>query len=181
MVGLSNRNTFQVTINQRILYNKYFLFYLKEVALCDFNVREPGNIQKVHTYTVQCVLPVNLFNQQIFIVIWFWYFLVLFWNIIELIKWANNTVKASVWAKKHVRLFEPDVDKTEFKERLDHFINTYLEPDGLWMLQIIANNASDFVATDLIKQLWLKHFEKYEKILRKNNSNSTDRIEHEDV
>ncbi len=90
-------------------------------------------------------------------------------------------MKASVWAKKHVRLFEPDVDKIEFEERLDHFINTYLEPDGLWMLQIIANNASDFVATDLIKQLWFKHFEKYEKILSKNGSNFTDRIEHEDV
>lgn len=88
-----------------------------------------------------------------------------------------KTANGAKWARKHVRLSQPniDFDTDEFlKKRLEHFITTYLEPDGLFMLQIIASNASDFVATDLTKQLWKKHFEKYEKIL--NNEDNTDKI-----
>jgi hypothetical protein len=53
-------------------------------------IREVGNPNKSHKYTVQCVLPINLFNQQIFTAIWFWYMLVLFWNIAEFVIWIQR-------------------------------------------------------------------------------------------
>ena len=63
------------------------LFFEKEVTLCDFMIREIGNAKKSHRYTVECVLPVNLFNQQIFQLVWFWYIIVLTTNIIGLVVW----------------------------------------------------------------------------------------------
>ena len=37
-----------------------------KISMCDFRIRELGNPNVSHRYTVQCVLPINLFNEQIF-------------------------------------------------------------------------------------------------------------------
>ncbi len=64
--------------------------YFPRVTLCDFMIREIGNPAKAHRYTVECVLPVNLFNQQIFTIIWFWYVIVLVTNIIGILVWFKR-------------------------------------------------------------------------------------------
>lgn len=39
------------------------------VTLCEIYIREIGT---VHPYLIQCVLRINLFNEIIFILVWFW-------------------------------------------------------------------------------------------------------------
>lgn len=101
------------------------------MTFCDFHVREIGNLNKTHRYTVQCVLPINLFNQQIFIVIWFWFLLILVWNIIELFIWISRCLptKSNSWITRRVQLVDENVKKDS--NNLSHFINVYLEPDGM--------------------------------------------------
>lgn len=65
--------------------------YFPKVTLCDFKIREIGNPNKSHRYTVQCVMPINLFNQQIFTVIWFWYIIIVIWNIVSLFQWIKKS------------------------------------------------------------------------------------------
>jgi len=57
------------------------------VTLCDFEIRQLDN---VHDYTVQCVLPINLFNEKIFLLIWFWLVFVAVATFVSLLQWTSK-------------------------------------------------------------------------------------------
>jgi hypothetical protein len=48
---------------RRYLKFFFFFFYRNFLYLSDFQIREANALPIAHTYTVMCVLPVNLFNQ----------------------------------------------------------------------------------------------------------------------
>lgn len=52
---LTNSQTFDNTIESH---------YFPKVVMCDFKIREFGHPNFSHRYTIQCVLPINLYNQQ---------------------------------------------------------------------------------------------------------------------
>ncbi|CAF2579098.1 unnamed protein product [Rotaria sp. Silwood2] len=62
--------------------------YFPKVTLCDFQIREANALPIAHTYTVMCVLPINLFNQQIFTFLWFWLVFVIILTIYDLFIWV---------------------------------------------------------------------------------------------
>ena len=54
-------------------------------TICDIKVRQLQNIQ---TYSFQCVLPLNMYNQKVFLVLWFWLIWISLINAYSLVKWA---------------------------------------------------------------------------------------------
>ncbi|GFO18377.1 innexin [Plakobranchus ocellatus] len=54
-------------------------------TICDIKIRQLAN---VHTYSFQCVLPYNMFNQKIFIFLWFWFIIISVINAYSFTKWA---------------------------------------------------------------------------------------------
>lgn len=123
------------------------------VTLCDIRIRQLQNLQR---FTVQCVLPINLFNEKIFIFIWFWLvfiaciasFNLVYWT--YLIMFTKNKVD---YAKKYLKI--NDELHTNFDKKLAaKFAESYLRDDGIFLLRIIARNSTDMVVTDLVKHLW---------------------------
>lgn len=56
-----------------------------KVAYCDFHARELGNVQN---HSLQCVLTVNLFNEKVFLLLWFWMVFVACCNAFSLLRWT---------------------------------------------------------------------------------------------
>lgn len=80
--------------------------------------------------------------------------------------------KSRQWIKRRISLISKSI--LIRKKRLEHFIDTYLEPDGIFMIRMIANNTSDFVATDLVHHLWCQHADNYDQCFQDDPHNVDD-------
>lgn len=132
-----------------------------KTTLCDFTIREFGHPRLSHEYTVPCVLPLNLFNQQMFTLLYFWYVIVILMNIADFILWIylvspgnrRRFIRKRLHSKKY-----PWLNEAKNRERLRAFIDDYLEADGFFMLTLIKENSSDFVASEIVHRLYTEKF-----------------------
>jgi hypothetical protein len=124
------------------------------VTLCDFEIRQLQNIQR---YTVQCVLPINLFNEKIFIVLWFWYLLVAVISAFNYLCWLYHVLRRGnryAFVKKFLKL-GGDLRSTSERKLAIQFANEYLRDDGVFVLKMVAENSSELVLNDLVNHLWV--------------------------
>jgi len=176
---------------------KYHIFFYILITFNIFNnntyclrIREIGNPKISHRYTVQCVLPINLFNQQIFTFIWFWYAFILLINLFSFSIWIYrllpharfNYIKRRILI--HTKNESSSNNFTELKtleeedivfdgdelRKIKKFVSEYLEPDGAFMLRVLSSNVCDFVCTKIIYELW----KAYHKDKKFNRLYSTD-------
>ncbi|VDI59303.1 Hypothetical predicted protein [Mytilus galloprovincialis] len=127
------------------------------VTLCDFDLRQLSNIQR---YTMQCVLPVNLYNEKLFIILWFWMTLISvmsFLNVLYTLIVAPMKKPRKNFIKKYLRLneiYEKRERDALTKKLLQKFVELHLKHDGIFLLQLMSNNVGSAVMGDIIKHLW---------------------------
>ncbi len=120
--------------------------------MCDLEIRVLGNVQP---YTVMCALPVNLFNEIVFIFVWFWLaimgictsFSILYWLVVSvIIPTQTKFIKTRLIAMGKLGSAPHHMVKS--------FVTNYLRNDGILIIQLVAENATDFIAAELICALW---------------------------
>ena len=122
------------------------------VTLCDFEQRSLGrNIP----HTVQCTLPVNLFNEKIFIFVWFWLAFLGLVNILSLVSWLwiLFTTNRRKFLKKYLKVFDK-YQKSDDRDQLAAFCEKYLRQDGHFVLRMIGKNTNEVVVGEMIAGLW---------------------------
>lgn len=122
------------------------------VTLCDFEVRSIGrNIPR----TAQCTLPVNLFNEKIFIFVWFWLVLLAGLGILSLIYWMWIIFASSRldYFKKCLKVYHK-YDRRNDRLKLRAFSNIYLRNDGYFLMRMISKNTNEVVTGEIIASLW---------------------------
>uniref|UniRef100_A0A914HI00 Innexin n=1 Tax=Globodera rostochiensis TaxID=31243 RepID=A0A914HI00_GLORO len=111
--------------------------HFPRVTMCDFEVRVLGN---KHRHTVQCVLMINMFNEKVYLFVWWWLLLVGVATFLSFTYWLTTP-----------RQNEDDPNE---KRAIGKFVNSYLRSDGVFLLRLISSNAGDLITTDIVFQLW---------------------------
>lgn len=139
------------------------------VTMCDFNIRRLGN---VHRYTVQCVLPFNLYNEKIYVFLWFWIVFVALVSVLSFLVWMIRFIFSSdrvMFVQNHLALNKLILqgdhnDKDESK----NFVTNYLKQDGAFLLRLIAHNTNNITTTEVTCALFEHWREKRARRKQKN-------------
>ncbi|KAK3083055.1 hypothetical protein FSP39_012720 [Pinctada imbricata] len=121
------------------------------VTLCDFQIRQMTNLQR---WTVQCVLPINLFNEKIFIFLWFWLVFMAFLSAFSLVVNFYAFIFPQ-HRKSYVRKYLQLTGFYNQKEKpmIRKFV-TYLHQDGCYIFRVFSMNASDVITIQTMKYLY---------------------------
>jgi len=110
----------------------------------------------VQRYTVQCVLPINLFNEKIFLFVWFWMAFVAAATAGSLLMWSLRVafrVDRHRYVKKHLRLMDR-LDAGEDRSRAVKFVEDYLRQDGVFVMRLVGHNTNAITVTEFVCSLW---------------------------
>lgn len=134
------------------------------VTLCDFSVRVLGNL---HRHSVQCVLMINMFNEKIFLFLWFWFGIVAVLSLINFFNWIINSFNDHANQRLIISYLEK-VDPQSFRSLSRQnqgrdFIRRTLRPDGLFLIRLVAKNSGDLVTCQLIENLWRDYLAQEER------------------
>ncbi|VDP08860.1 unnamed protein product [Soboliphyme baturini] len=153
-------NTFLGTSN--VLYGFHILMDLlngrewdesgnfPRVTMCDFEIRVLGN---VHHHTVQCVIMINMFNEKIFLFLWFWFLVVSLVTICSFCHWVVISLVPGQRIK-FIRKYLHATDLITDRQSVKKFVHKYLGLDGVFCLRMISAHAGDIMATELVVALW---------------------------
>ncbi|KAH9498321.1 Innexin unc-9 [Bulinus truncatus] len=124
------------------------------VGWCDYKIRQLQNLQ---TFTLQCVLSINLFLEKMYLIFWFWLVMLLVFNSVNLIQWIVKTVLPKTgedFFSKYFILLH--INKQKENKLFKKFVKNYLRTDGVFVMRIVATNIGDMLALDLVNHLWKK-------------------------
>ncbi|CDS37246.1 innexin unc 9 [Echinococcus multilocularis] len=123
------------------------------------HVRHLGTTNR---YVAQCVLPVNMLNEKLYIFLWFWTAIVAVCTAVSIPLWIMRLGREKNkvhFIKKFLRL--QDIYTPEHKEILRNFISDFLRHDGVFLLRMISMNAGDVVTADVVVEMWDIYKTKY--------------------
>ena len=121
------------------------------VTLCEFPIRHQS---RLHSYVVQCALTINLFNEKIFLFVWFWFVALALVSIINFFQWL---FRAFYWpgqvqyVRKQLRAFDTTQREPGI---LAKFTENYLRRDGMFIVRLIGMNMGEVVAGEVLCGLW---------------------------
>ncbi|KAE9415383.1 hypothetical protein Angca_003690 [Angiostrongylus cantonensis] len=132
------------------------------VTLCDFKIRRLANI---HNYTVQCVLMINMFNEKIYLFVWFWFLFVAIstginfaYSFVQLVFTSFRERSTTNWLSGP-RYGEDTADDFRHEHIVHRFTHAALRPDGILLLRFIEGHAGAIVVRELTSKLFTDYLE----------------------
>ncbi len=106
-------------------------------------------------YSVQCVLMINMFNEKIYLTMWYWSMFLSVLNLINLLYCLGISMNPRERVR-YIRNFirtSPDEDETEIRIQ-KKFVLRFLRQDGVLLIKKISYHASPIAAVKLTRSLY---------------------------
>jgi len=136
------------------------------VTMCDFEVRQLGQIQR---WSVQCVLPYNMLNEKVYMFLWWWMTALFFITVFDCIKWIITMIIPDLRVMQINSLLAMHPPEIDTVRNVDKFVKSYLHLDGVLVLRLIRANADDMTTSSVVARLYAL-FAKREKKTTHNTS-----------
>ncbi|OAF69070.1 hypothetical protein A3Q56_03180 [Intoshia linei] len=142
-------NTINYNTSLKTTYDS--VSYFPRVTLCNFSIRHQA---RIHEYWVQCALTINVFNEKLFMVLWFWYIFVIIFSSYFLIRLLINSI---FWPRQYSHIQKKLDSYSSVARRYDilkSFTKDYLRRDGLLIVHLINTNVSELISMEMLCCLW---------------------------
>ena len=126
-----------------------------KVTMCDFRIRILGNLQR---YTVQCVLPINLYIEKIYVILYFWMLFVAAMTVFSFVMWLIRAVfgfDRETFVLNHIPTKEHGRRDRDGNSLSKDFVGSYLRQDGLFILRLITHNTNNLTSSEIITGLYM--------------------------
>lgn len=140
-----------------------------KVTLCNFQVRHQT---QAHKYILQCALPLNIFNEKLFIFIWFWFAMLSIVATYSFLWWCVNLLNRRsnyTFIRMLVKYKFPKVAQRE-KDKLVKFYVSYLQRDGVFIIRLLEQVTGVITSAEVVCHLW----NLYDRKLNNNSASTSD-------
>lgn len=121
-------------------------------TLCQVRADMSGGLR---SYTCQCVLPINVFNEKIFSVVWFYMAFLMPLNVLSLLFWIYRTFESNRLSYIRLCLWRTRlVELNQIHRTVRRLSQSYLGWDGVFLLRLIEHNHGSIMATLIMSRLW---------------------------
>lgn len=126
------------------------------VTFCRVPIRHGVRVNHVYA---QCVLPINMLNEVVFVILWFWYVAACLFMLLSIALWFSRSLSVGSAARFMKKLLlQAEIIPARSKWRHVHgervFLRNFLLADGIFVLRMIDRNAGCNIAAEVAKELW---------------------------
>ncbi|TPP61362.1 Innexin [Fasciola gigantica] len=162
---------FGITVLQNIMngHDWEATLVFPRVAYCYAPVKHLGT--RTNTATAQCVLPVNMLNEKIYIFLWWWIVFVATLTAFSLFRWSIRMLSRTGpvdFVTKYLTLGE-HYDPCDC-ELLQEFVRHFLRQDGVFLLKMLSYNAGELITSDVLALVWSAYREKQMSLTKPGHS-----------
>ena len=130
---------------------------ISRTTFCDFEIRNLGD--NIHKHSVQCALPINLFNEKFFICFWFWLITLFFLTFVNFSYWFRILFpgyRLSLVSKYLRTTKNPSIEGSKL---FTMFVEEFCFLDGIFIFAILRRNSSYLTTADVVSRLFRRYSE----------------------
>uniref|UniRef100_A0A1I7ULZ7 Innexin n=3 Tax=Caenorhabditis tropicalis TaxID=1561998 RepID=A0A1I7ULZ7_9PELO len=138
-------------------YNRFQYFPI--LVGCEYQLQE--SVDNFVNHKTQCIIPMNVINEKIFIGLYFWLLVLAALSVIGTVKWilrikSRRLNEIMIYSLIKKTLEHEQIDSSNYKYQYE-FVNEYLRADGILLIYFMMDTNGFLKTEEVIGALYKKY------------------------